>query len=402
MKPLKQLIHRLLDSCGFKVMKNSAHTDLIRELEKNLEKRFNFLQERIVANSFFFKRNVPAWYQPIASEPGVQLILRDLIKPGDTCLDVGAFQGDLTLVMSRLVGPKGQIVTFEANPLILERLTNNCISNFLTNVFLIHGAVWHKSDEWLQFFNNGAASRIDIKSTEKIEDLFHIKSISLDDFLASNKMIPDVVKMDIEGAEKHALRGFANNLDLHKPHLVFEHATNDSDEALVIIKSHGYRTFCSNQYQEVHTSADFLKGSAIRNVVCIHESKIGSTGFANPLSLVEKTKFELSDFERISGSVYSIKTNLDAGRYIALLELSAPADATISYQIATERGVQGQYYEQYCRFEPNCRDLPFDLSEPQTVKINLETVERDFASTIQRCSIKIFRVDGYPVSKHFI
>ncbi|MEI6685725.1 MAG: hypothetical protein WCN64_06290, partial [Planctomycetota bacterium] len=118
-------------------MKNSAHTDLIRELEKNLEKRFDFLQERIVANSFFFKRNVPAWYQPIASEPGVQLILRDLIKPGDTCLDVGAFQGDLTLVMSRLVGPKGQIVTFEANPLILERLTNNCISNFLTNVFLI-------------------------------------------------------------------------------------------------------------------------------------------------------------------------------------------------------------------------------------------------------------------------
>jgi hypothetical protein len=52
--------------------------------------------------------------------------------------------------------------------------------------------------------------------------------------------------------------------------------------------------------------------------------------------------------------------------------------------------------------EPSCRDLPFDLSEPQTVKINLETVERDFASTIESCSIQIFRVDGYPVSKHFI
>ena len=398
MKPLKQLMHRLLNACGIKVMKYSAYTDLISDMQK----RFDFLTEKIVSSTLFLKRDVPAWYLPNASEPGVQLILRDLIKPGDTCLDVGAFQGDLTLMMSRLVGPKGQIVTFEANPLILERLTNNCISNFLTNVFLIHGAVWHKSDEWLQFFNNGAASRIDIKSTEKIEDLFRVKSISLDDFLASNKMIPDVVKMDIEGAEKHALRGFANNLELHKPHLIFEHATNDGDDALVIINSHGYRTFCSNQYQEVHTSADFLKGSGIRNVVCIHESKIGSTGFANPLSLIEKTKFELSDFEKVSESVYSVKANLDAGRYIALLELSAPADATISYQIATERGVQGQYYEQFCRFEPSCRDLPFDLSEPQTVKINLETVERDFASTIQSCSIQIFRVDGYPVSKHFI
>ena len=398
MEPLKQLMHRLLNACGIKVMKYSAYTDLISDMQK----RFDFLTEKIVSSTLFLKRDVPAWYLPNASEPGVQLILRDLIKPSDTCLDVGAFQGDLTLVMSRLVGPQGQIVTFEANPLILERLTNNCISNFLTNVFLIHGAVWHKSDEWLQFFNNGAASRIDIKSTEKIEDLFRVRSISLDDFLASNKMIPDVVKMDIEGAEKHALRGFANNLELHKPHLVFEHATNDGDDALVIIKSHGYRTFCSNQYQEVHTSADFLKGSGIRNVVCIHESKIGSTGFANPLSLIEKTKFELSDFEKVSESVYSVKANLDAGRYIALLELSAPADATISYQIATERGVQGQYYEQFCRFEPSCRDLPFDLSEPQTVKINLETVERDFASTIESCSIQIFRVDGYPVSKHFI
>jgi FkbM family methyltransferase len=398
MEPLKQLMHRLLNACGIKVMKYSAYTDLISDMQK----RFDFLTEKIVSSTLFLKRDVPAWYLPNASEPGVQLILRDLIKPGDTCLDVGAFQGDLTLMMSRLVGPKGQIVTFEANPLILERLTNNCISNFLTNVFLIHGAVWHKSDEWLQFFNNGAASRIDIKSSEKIEDLFRVKSISLDDFLASNKMIPDVVKMDIEGAEKHALRGFANTLELHKPHLVFEHATNDGDDALVIIKSHGYRTFCSNQYQEVHTSADFLKGSGIRNVVCIHESKIGSTGFANPLSLIEKTKFKLSDFEKISESVYSVKANLDAGRYIALLELSAPVDATISYQIATERGVQGQYYEQFCRFEPSCRDLPFDLSEPQTVKINLETVESDFASTIQSCSIQIFRVDGYPVSKHFI
>jgi hypothetical protein len=36
-------------------MKNSAHTALIRELEKNLEKRFDFLQERIAANSFFLK-----------------------------------------------------------------------------------------------------------------------------------------------------------------------------------------------------------------------------------------------------------------------------------------------------------------------------------------------------------
>lgn len=379
-------------------MKYSAYTDLISDMQK----RFDFLTEKIVSSTLFLKRDVPAWYLPNASEPGVQLILRDLIKPGDTCLDVGAFQGDLTLVMSRLVGPKGQIVTFEANPLILERLTNNCISNFLTNVFLVHGAVWHKSNEWLQFFDNGAASRIDIKSTERSEDLIPVKSISLDDFLASNKIIPDVVKMDIEGAEKHALRGFANNLELHKPHLVFEHATNDGDDALVIIKSHGYRTFCSNQYQEIHSSADFFKGSGIRNVVCIHESKIGSTGFANQLSLVKKITFELADFEKVSESVYSVRANLDAGRYIAILELAAPADATISYQIATERGIQGQYYEQYCRFYPSCRDLPFDLSEPQTVNINLETIERDFVSTIQSCTIQIFRVDGYPVSRHFI
>lgn len=378
-------------------MKYSAYTDLISDMQK----RFDFLTEKIVSNTLFFKRNAPDWFLTNAAEPGVQLILRDLIKPGNTCLDVGAFEGDLTLVMSRLVGPKGQVVTFEANPLTLEKLTNNCNSNFLTNVFLVHAAVWHKSNEWIQLFDNGAASRIDIKSTELAKNLIRVKSLSLDDFLNSNKMIPDVVKIDIEGAEKYALRGFTNNLQLHHPHLIFEHVTND-DEALIIIKNHGYRIFCSNQYQEIYTSADFYKGTGIRNVVCIHESKINSTGFANKLSLLEKINFKLGDFEKISESVYSVKANLDAGRYIAILQLAAPADATISYHVATQRGVQGQYYEQYSRFAPNCRDLPFDLSENQTVRINLETVKRDFISTIQSCSIQIFKVEGYPVSNHFI
>lgn len=67
MEPLKQLMHRLLNACGIKVMKYSAYTDLISDMQK----RFDFLTEKIVSSTLFLKRDVPAWYLPNASEPGV-------------------------------------------------------------------------------------------------------------------------------------------------------------------------------------------------------------------------------------------------------------------------------------------------------------------------------------------
>jgi len=118
-------------------MRYSSHQAFLNHLE-NQQKLLHSAIKELENHSeqlSFLKRTVPLWFETIATEPSVQIILKDLIRPGDTCFDVGGFQGDLTLAMSRLVGPNGKIITFEANQSVLKTLTANCILNHLTNPF---------------------------------------------------------------------------------------------------------------------------------------------------------------------------------------------------------------------------------------------------------------------------
>src|SRR5690348_10959182 len=48
-----------------------------------------------------------------ATEPGVQRIFLDVLRPGDVVFDVGANIGYLTLLACTLVGPNGHVHCFE-------------------------------------------------------------------------------------------------------------------------------------------------------------------------------------------------------------------------------------------------------------------------------------------------
>ena len=56
---------------------------------------------------------IPFWYEWNPWEPNVQIALNDLAKPGETVFDVGANAGALSLVLSRAVGPKGTVCSFD-------------------------------------------------------------------------------------------------------------------------------------------------------------------------------------------------------------------------------------------------------------------------------------------------
>ena len=85
------------------------------------------------------------WYEPNLCEPSVQLALRDLISPGETVFDIGANCGALSLLMSRLVGPKGIVCSFEASRRIVDKTQYNLMSNGCGNATVYHRAVFHTS-----------------------------------------------------------------------------------------------------------------------------------------------------------------------------------------------------------------------------------------------------------------
>ncbi len=63
------------------------------------------------------------------------------IVPGMKVLDVGSGAGDVALLLAELVGPQGQVVGVDTNPLILETARRRAREAGLTNVVFLSGDI---------------------------------------------------------------------------------------------------------------------------------------------------------------------------------------------------------------------------------------------------------------------
>ena len=64
----------------------------------------------------------------------MQLLLADVVKSGETIVDVGAHRGEFALAASRLVGSHGKVICFEPNPNSIESLKDEIELNKICNI----------------------------------------------------------------------------------------------------------------------------------------------------------------------------------------------------------------------------------------------------------------------------
>jgi FkbM family methyltransferase len=133
------------------------------------------------------------------------LVLRQLLRPGMTALDLGANQGLYTLQIADLVRP-GKVFAFEPEPILYEQLTSNVAANRVNNVVCRNLAV-SSSEGWLTLRRgsmNWGDNRIVI-GPASTPDQIQVNTVTLDDHF--NDQIVDFVKIDIQGWEAEALSG---------------------------------------------------------------------------------------------------------------------------------------------------------------------------------------------------
>jgi len=136
-------------------------------------------------------------------------------KQGDVIVDVGAGRGEDTLTFSRAVGKIGRVIAIEASPLSFAMLQNFCLLNGLANVTALHVALMNKrgtvrlrkdQSTWKQdsIVGGDESSGIEVegKTLDQICQEMGINQIAL-------------LKMNIEGGERHALLG----MDSVLPHI---------------------------------------------------------------------------------------------------------------------------------------------------------------------------------------
>src|SRR5262249_35462499 len=139
------------------------------------------------------------------------------VRPGHTVYDLGANVGWFSLLAGRRVGAGGRVVAFEPdlqNAALAER---NAARNGLANVTVVPAAVGDR-DGWASFRQEAS-----IKGRLDEGGGLPVPLVSLDGWIESGRDAPpDVVKIDVEGAELGVLRGMERTLRELSPTLFVE------------------------------------------------------------------------------------------------------------------------------------------------------------------------------------
>lgn len=171
-------------------------------------------------------------------EHEVQRRFAELVEPGDVVFDVGAAVGFYTLLASRLVGASGRVVAFEPLPRNLAFLTRHVELNGAENVGVRAEAVG-AHDGTAAFRLAEAAQMGRLSEGGEVE----VTVARLDTLVLGGELPePDVVKIDVEGAESAVLEGACEVLERSAPELIVAlHGSEQRRLCLDLLGGHGYR-----------------------------------------------------------------------------------------------------------------------------------------------------------------
>lgn len=137
--------------------------------------------------------------------------------------DIGAHIGLCTLPLSKITK---KVISFEASPTNLKYLNSHVNINQISNVNVISSLVGEKNTEIVDFFDakdgSGIPSIVNVKLKKKNMIINHIKvkQLSLDSFIDEKSIFPEILKIDVEGAEFNVLDGSKSLLTNYRPKII--------------------------------------------------------------------------------------------------------------------------------------------------------------------------------------
>jgi FkbM family methyltransferase len=141
-------------------------------------------------------------------------LVREMVKPGMTVVDVGANVGLYTLEFARQVGKDGKVYAFEPSPGEYATLHKNVLANGYHNVTLVRKACSDKNGSATFYLNEGNRGDNRLYDSKDGRKSVTVETVRLDGYLAGRKI--DIIKMDIQGAELLALKGMRKTIEANK------------------------------------------------------------------------------------------------------------------------------------------------------------------------------------------
>jgi FkbM family methyltransferase len=192
-----------------------------------------------------------------------------LVDKGDTVLDVGTNIGETLLNFAMLVGPEGFVYGFEPDAVNFARVERNISLNQLGNIHVFSFGISDRAETVKLYrvdpHNLGMNRILSDAEASDLEDFTTIETRTLDDVVSENRIDRiDLIKIDIEGYEVHALRGAAGLLSELRPKLFVEVGytrllKNDAspNELVGLLSAHGYTVYHADTDEVIGPDYDF-------------------------------------------------------------------------------------------------------------------------------------------------
>lgn len=132
---------------------------------------------------------------------------------GSVYWDVGSNLGHYAAILSKAVGATGHVVAFEPEPRVRDRLAENLALNAADNVTVVPLALGDSNGEQVFYADADPESGTHglIAGHEGGESIT-VETATGDRFVETGGRAPNVVKIDVEGAEAAVIRGMAETL----------------------------------------------------------------------------------------------------------------------------------------------------------------------------------------------
>jgi FkbM family methyltransferase len=209
-------------------------------------------------------------------DASILLQLADLVRPGFCVWDCGTYLGFYTCFFARAVGATGRVVAIEPDLRNLKRTMQNVSLNCLENVVPVNAAIGACSGEGdlvlsedtnshlASYYVGGLTAAAEWREKDRTLSHAKIPCMTLDQaFFELHLPPPDLIKIDIEGAEQDALdHALRISADL-SPIIVLELHNPECDEAAWRFSlASGYR-LCSLDTHRLIRSRDEVWGTLI-------------------------------------------------------------------------------------------------------------------------------------------
>jgi len=152
-------------------------------------------------------------------EPSSFKFFRRHCRSGDTVLDIGAHMGLFSVLAARCVGRNGRVFAFEPTPSTRRVLQKVVALNGCSHIVQVRGEAISGSSGEAIFHDTGDAvsNANSLIPSQRSHAGIRVATLTIDDLVRQRALTPQVLKIDVEGAEAAVLRGATQTFATLRP-----------------------------------------------------------------------------------------------------------------------------------------------------------------------------------------